>query len=481
MIPEMLILQKFIMFGGSAFLGSEVLCMWLKNKAHKPQEIATGKLGNINSLRGITGKEGLRISKRIKLSKRASMEHILVVGSSGSHKTTSLFYPNLLTEDLGECSLVISDPKGELFRDTANYQRSIGREPILFSPLSPLNSFKYNLLEQCKYNTEIVELGQCILVNGAKALELSTGAKSGGIEWINMSLPLFVAALMYCKSKGRPMNTISNALKLIISHSNEELNLLLSNAGEDIKEQYSIFKMSMESPKTMSSIKTTLATNLQLFLDKNIIEATKETEFTAEDLRNKPITLYINYLEQKANYLSPFTSVFYSQIIAHLMQKQGLDVYILLDEFINIGVLNNFTSTIATARSRGIGFLICLQSISQLNNLYGESNAQSILNNLKTKCILPGTSDMRTLNYASELTGETEIETKSTSKSENNTTTSYGTTKKRLFNADEIRQLGDNEILIIAHNKQVVKDMQNLYFENEKYSQYVYAEELPFR
>ena len=296
-----------------------------------------------------------------------------------------------------------------------------------------------------------------------------------------MCQPLFAAALMYCRDKGKPMNTISSALKLVIIHSNEDLDILLSSGSEDTKLQYSIFKMSLESPKTASSIKTTLATNLQLFLDNNIIEVSKKSEFTAEQLRSEPTVLYINYLEQKSNYLSPFTSVFYSQIINHLMLKEGLPIYILFDEFPNVGILPSFDHIVATARSRDISFLICLQSISQLNKLYGKENSQSILNNLKTKAVLPGTSDIETLTYISELTGETEIETKSTSITNNKTTTSYGKTKKKLFTPDELRQLDNNDILVIASNKKIVKQQQNIYYENPDYLGKVYTENLPFK
>jgi len=179
------------------------------------------------------------------------------VGATCEHKTTSLLYPNLLSPDL-QGSIIVTDPKGELFRDTSEYQKSIGRKPILFSPLNQKYSAKYNLLVECKSNTEVTELSQCILLNGAKALELQTGVKAGGIEWINMSLPLFNAALLYCKGKGHPLNTISQALKLITQYSSEDLALLLSGADEPVKEQYNLFKTCAESPKTMSSIKITL-------------------------------------------------------------------------------------------------------------------------------------------------------------------------------------------------------------------------------
>jgi type IV secretion system protein VirD4 len=454
---------------GGAMVAGEAISLYIKHRRNKKESLATSKIGTTKDLNGLTGRDGLKISKVIQLSKSKTYEGVLCVGATGEHKTTSLFYPNLLSNDI-KGSIVVTDPKAELYRDTAEYQRSIGRTPILFSPLNHSSYVKYNLLEQCKDTTEVLELAQCILLNGAKSLELQTGIKAGGIEWINLSLPLFAAALLYCKSKGKPINTISNALKLITRYSSEELDLLLSNAGEEVKEQYSLFKTCLDSPKTASSIKITLASNLQLFLDGNIERITSNTDFTAEELRKRPICLYISYPEHTSNYLSPFIATFFTQIIKHLLSKNGLPVIFMADEMANIGMINNFSSIVSTCRSREIAWLCCLQSISQLVQVYGRDNAKSILNNLKTKAILPSISDTETLAYVSDLTGDTEIQLKSTSQSGDKTTTSYNTSKKKLFNSDEIRRLKSDEILIIAHNRQPIIDKQNIYYVNPEYT-----------
>ncbi|MCT8975476.1 type IV secretory system conjugative DNA transfer family protein [Clostridium sp. CX1] len=467
---------------GALGVGATFLNVYLDNHSIITKKPVVGKS---NKLKDIKGADGIRISKNMQLSEKKCFENILVVGATGSRKTTSLFYPNLLSDCI-KGSIIILDAKGELYRDTANYQRSIGREPILFSPLDHMHSWKYNPLEQAKDLTEVRELSQTLLINGVKAIELSSG-KSGGNDstWINMALPLLVASMLYCKGKGRPMNTITEALRLIINHSTEEIDLLFSNCKEDIKEQYNIFKTSLESPKTASSIKVTLATNLQIFLDKNIEKLTSETEFTPEELREKPIALYVSYNDQKANYLSPFLSIFYSQMITHLIEnysEESLPVYFMFDEFATAtGQILNFHNTVAVSRSRELSFLVCLQSISQLFQLYGRDNGLTILNNLKTKCILPSISETSTLSYASELCGYVDVKKKSTSRSGNNTSISYSATKEKMFAESNIRELKINEMLIIAHNLAPVKDYLNIYYENESYSTYVYPEEFPER
>lgn len=70
--------------------------------------------------------------KNVKPSGKASQEHISIGGITGLHKTISLFYYNLLSEDINE-NIIIPNPKIKLYKLTSNYQRSIGRIPILFN------------------------------------------------------------------------------------------------------------------------------------------------------------------------------------------------------------------------------------------------------------------------------------------------------------------------------------------------------------
>jgi len=461
LIQKLLILTLAIPF-------TQGLMLLTKGKS----KLATSMVGDVKELKGLTGNDGLRISKNVILCKEKTYEGVLVVGPTGAGKTSSIFYPNLLNDAI-KGSIIVIDPKGELYRDTRAYQKSIGREIMVLRPLEPENSSKYNLLSECRNTTEVIQLAQCILINGSKSFELKTGVKAGGVEWLNMATPLWAASLLYVREQGYPMNTISSALRLIIRHTDEELQLLLTNAGKEISDQFHVFEMSLQSPNTASSIKTTLATNLQLFLDKNIEHLTSRTDFTAEKFRKKPTILYICYEVISSDYLSPFIATFFTQMINHLLSKEGKDglpIIFMADELANIGMIAGFSGITSTCRSAKMGWLCCLQSISQLVQIYGRDNSKSILNNLLTKCVLPGISDPETLKFLSELMGETEIKVKSTSTNGKNTTTSYSTTKKQLFNSDELCCLKDGEVLIKSHNRHPVLDQQDTYFLNSDYT-----------
>ena len=94
----------------------------------------TAKEGSISDLREFLGDDGFSISKRIRLSSKASYEHALVLGPTGSGKSSAFFIPNLLDLD-GVHSAVVTDPKGEMCETTGPYLRAQGYDVVRLSPL----------------------------------------------------------------------------------------------------------------------------------------------------------------------------------------------------------------------------------------------------------------------------------------------------------------------------------------------------------
>lgn len=453
---------------GGIAITTELLCLAIKRKS-KQQKKATGELKTYKELSQICGTDGLRLSKNIKLREKFDFEGICVIAPTGSGKTSSYFYPNLLDTNL-KGSIIVVDPKGELYRDTSHFQKEVcGRRVLRFSPLEPQQSEYYNLLEQCVDATEVCQLASTLLLNGALSVELQSGKQTGGVEWIQMAEPLLSAALLFVKELPSPFNTIEYAFKTIINTNSEELDGILGNSeNEDVVTQYNIFKTVATSQNTSGSIKVTLASNLKLFTDRNINYISSKTTFTAKELRETPTVLYITFPERKCNYLAPFIAPFFSQIIDKLVDNYSYKsepIHLLFDEFGNIGMINNMSVNCATVRSRKISFSVCLQSITQLFQVYGRDNAKAILNNLKTKIVLSGLSDVDTLTYIEKLLGTTEIN--SISRSEKNETESKVT--RNVLNIDEIRRLEDEKVLIIMSNKQPVIDEQCIYYKNNDY------------
>lgn len=460
---------------GAALVTGELLALAIKHKRSlkkNEQEKATAELKTYEEFKDFTGSDGLIISDNIRLKEKYNFENVVIVGSTGSMKTTKYFYPNLLDITL-KGSIIVIDPKGELYRDTSYFQSEVCHRRVLrFAPLEPNCSEQYNLLEQCEDTTEVCQLASNLLMNGSLSLELSTGKKANGVEWLQMSESLLAASMLYCRQLKEPYNTIENSLKLIVNTPANVLDLILSTCeSEDVRTQYNIFRTVTAANNTSASIKVTLASNMKLFTDNKLNLSTSNTTFTAEQLRKEPTILYISYPERKSNYLSPFIAPFITQLIDRLTDTfnyKSQPVTMLLDEFANVGMINNFQNHVSVSRSRKISYTVCLQSLSQLNQIYGRDNANTILNNLKTKIILGGLSDSGSLEYFEDLAGKTVINSMNENiDKDGNISKSYSTQVRNVINKDEIRRLAEYEALIIMSNRQPVLDRQTPYFLNE--------------
>lgn len=466
-------IKLFTMLSGGGLAFAEAYSYYAKNKINTVGKLAKGKLIKKNDIEDILGNNGLTISKDIQLKEKYGFEGSVTFGPTGSGKSTSIFIPNLLSNDI-RGSIIVSDPKEELFKLTSKYQEKIcGRKVLKFSPLEPDKSEKYNLLTSCKDNSEVIELASTLLFNGALSIELSTGKKTGGAEWIQMAEPLLAAALLYAKSLEYPFNNIEFAFKMLIALDTDALDKLFMECDNtDIKMQWCIFKSVGGADKTEGSIKITLSSNLKLFADSRINSVNMDNSFNIENFRKEPTILYVCYPENKSSYLAPYIAPFFSQCMSKLIESYDdnlLPITMMFDEFGNIGMLNNMSINVATIRSRKISMNICLQSITQLFQIYGRENGKAILNNLKTKMILPGLSDIETNDYLSDLCGNKEITVCNTNVNKQSTTHSYSKTKIKLFENSELRCLEDNQILIITSNKQPILAYQNRYYENDVY------------
>lgn len=439
----------------------------------KTSKTGSAFTGKPKEIKKYLGKTGIQLSKKIQLNEKSMYEHIGIFGKTGAAKSAGIYIPNLLSNNLCKSSLIINDSSGELYEITSWYQENICKRKILvYDPLHPEKSIGINPLAICRDITDIRNLAQVLISN---ATLVSPSKSSSGAEWEVMASSILTAALLYCKHKDGKQCNITSALDLIISNSNIELEMLFMNSTTEVIDAWNIFKTSEDAKGAASSIKVTMASALQIFLDYKIVDTTTRNEFNPIELRETPTALYIINSETKVGYMSPLMAVIYSQLIDFNLEyfdknKDSLPIFNFWDEFGNMGMLPDFGSTVTAARKRKFSLNICIHDMCQLFRIYGENLTKSMLNNLTTKVVLPGISEATTLEYISFNSGETEIEISNESKVGDKTTVSHSKQKKRLYTPNEVRCLNDETCIIIINNKQVVADKLNLYFKNKIYN-----------
>lgn len=437
----------------------------------KGEKLGSSDFAKLDEFKDFTGDDGLIIGKNFRLNEKKCFEHVVCVGPTGSGKSASFFIPNLVS--LPNASIVVSDPKGELFQKTAATNLAQGKRILVFSPFKE-QSMKYNPLSLCRNVSEVRELTQILLANGNAAMEAMTGSKGGGSEWLNMAAPLLASTLCFVKNLPEPKNTVGYALNLIIENDIETLKFLLMDIDEEsswevaAQKQFNIFMQSAESEKTASSIKTVLATNLQMFTDPMIETVTSGNEINPMMLRRKPTVLYVVVPEHKSDMMAPLMAPFYSQIMGRLVENgDGCPVFFLMDEFANIGRLPNLGKALSTVRSRKMSFALGIQSLNQIKQVYGQEESVSILENLKTKFAFPGLG-FESAKYMSDLIGSKEISTTSTSFGKDNLSHSVSKQKRELLTPDEIRRIPDEHLVAVVDNRNPIMTQQMRYYKDQK-------------
>lgn len=411
-------------------------------RKRQASEFGTSELSRLSDIKPVLGNDGIVIGaekrlgrlRPVRLSARYSYEHSAIIGPTGCGKSTCFFLPNLLML-APQTSAVVTDPKGELEAETADYLRERGWEIYRFSPFAPERSYGYDPLRCTKNDIEITDIADIILKNG-----YDTEGRAGDTQWINFSAPLLEAVLYAAKQKKGNTAVVYDAVRYVTEYTEKMRAEEFKSVGGIAREKYMMYLQSIESPETASSIRTVLTSAVRIFARQDIRDlAIQEPVIDFTDLRKKPAVLFVQLPERKSHLLKPLMATFFWQLLEQITDTPGNPIFFFLDEFPNIGKIPGFAEMAATLRSRKISLNVGMQGVEQLAREYSEQEQKDILNNLKTKIFFPGSSG-DSGEYVSSLSG-------------------YSTIKKddieqrvELLNAAELRTIPDGKILAMLRN-----------------------------
>ena len=151
------------------------------------------------------------------------------------------------------------------------------------------------------------------------------------------------------------------------------------------------------------------------FSDEGISLMTSTNEIDFNVIDEKPTAIFVHIPDQ-IEVRHPLGSLFITQMYKRLVEKANSlggslkrHVYFELDEFGNMPKFQNFGTTLAVARSRGVFYQLVIQSYAQLNSKYGDQEAQIIKNNCPIS-VYVGSDDHNTNEEFSKILGNKTIE-----------------------------------------------------------------------
>lgn len=326
--------------------------------------------------------------------------HSLIVGATRSGKTRSVVLQTIGNLSLAGESMIISDPKGELFQYTAPYLESKGYKIITLDFKNPLKSNCYNFLQPVidAVNRNDYRKAEEYAWDITSSL---VGDDNGHGEkiWRDGEMAVIAGAIMSVvfDNKNRPeFQNLTNVFMFISEMCRPVGNnqLPINRYIECLNKEHpatSIFGIARIAPdKTRGSFFTSALTTLRLFTNKSIYSMSCQSDFSLTDAGKERVATYIILPDEKTTYYS-LASLFVYQNYVALVEKadsRGGELFkrvnYILDEFGNFTTIPAFSNMLTVAGGRKIRFNMFLQSFAQLDSKYGKEVAENIRDNCQT-------------------------------------------------------------------------------------------------
>ena len=392
-------------------------------------------------------------------------KNIAVFGSSGSMKTVGFLITNILELINNNKSMIITDPKAEIYRTVSKLLKEKGYNVKVFNLVNMKNSDRWNPLAENETITDVQTSADVIISN------TQLHSKKTDDFWPRAEENLLKAFQFYFKENKTDENTLTDIYKVISIGDIKQIDDMFKNLPPEspAKMSYNIFASGSDTIK--ASVITGLGTRLQAFQNEDLQTLTSTSDIDLEAPAKSKCAYFCitSDMDSTFNFLA---SLFFTFLFIKLVRyadsrpngKCDVDVFFLLDEFSNIGVIPDFNKKISTVRSRNIALIPILQNIGQIKNRYPLDLWQEIIGNCDLRLCL-GASDILTAQYFSDLVGISTVETESIRKEagfEGNLNfgqKNISTLKRNLLNADEILRIPKEKMLVVIRgNKPLLLD-----------------------
>lgn len=396
--------------------------------------------------------------------------HVGVIAATRLGKTTSYVIPTVISfaNQLNKKSMIITDPKGEIYRLSAKTLENMGYNIILlnfrdymhsecWNALTPIyrkykskdriidevivvqtkngprNSFRGKIYEdQMRLNEDILRAQTMVIndvsndIDNLTTMLISVESQKDPF-WEQAAQSLFKAFIWAMLEDSELKNedritedTFSfNTIFSVIESFNDDEGCNYEDNGyftsrPKTSRAYSLAKnILIENARgTRTSILSVFFTKLAIFKEELVRRVTCCNTFEMSELASGPIALFINYRDEiKASYkvIQLFVQDAYRYLISRATKNESgqLDTpfYFILDEFGNFPAIPDFETTISACAGRNIWFILIIQSYAQLNNVYGSAVAEIIKDNLNVHVFF-GSNNPTTLEEFSRECGQ---------------------------------------------------------------------------
>ena len=151
--------------------------------------------------------------------------------------------------------------------------------------------------------------------------------------------------------------------------------------------------------------------------------------------------------------------------------KLPIQVTLMMDEFANVALPDDFCSLLSTMRSRRISSIIIIQNLAQIKALFKDT-WETITGNCDTLVYLGG-NEKSTHQYISEMLGKSTIDKRSTGETRGvhgSASRNYDVLGRELMTPDEVRNMSNKKCLIFIKGFNPIFDDKYIPFRHKNFS-----------
>ncbi|MGR3616076.1 MAG: type IV secretory system conjugative DNA transfer family protein [Paracoccaceae bacterium] len=439
----------------------------------------------------VVGDEGILIGNPIDSAVKEVFSykgdrHLLTVAPTRSGKGTTQIVPNLLTYP---GSVIVVDPKGENAKITAQARRDMGQEVIISDPW---NIAQIEGFEPSRFNPlDWLQKGDVDITENAMILSDAVVVPEGESEpfWLQESLALLQGLILYVatddEEAGHRNPGRVRELLLLDAEDQQALFTRMLNSRYHIVASTGA-RCLQKDEKLLSNVMASAQAQTHFLDSTRIQESLSHSDFQFEDLKKKPMTIYLVLPADRLNIFGRWLRLLIQQAIT--VNARNIDVQpdkpvlFILDEMAALGRLTMVEQAYGLMAGFGLQLWGIVQDLNQLERIYGKG-WQSFISNTGMLNYF-GSRDKMTAEYFSSLCGETTVWNFSsavsrafgTSSSSNGISGSSTTTtetdtraasQRKLAYPDELMRMNKGKQLVFVENMPPLIARKTPWFENE--------------
>ena len=348
--------------------------------------------------------------------------HNLVIGSTGTGKTQCIIHPLVkILAKKGE-SMIVTDPKGEIYRENAGLLKEKGYQILVLNFRDPQRGNTWNPLHlpYKLYKSGNTDKAMELLDDLASNILYEESSANKDPFWEKTSADYFAGLALGLFEDAKEEEININSISLMTTLGEEKFGARSTYIKEYFNEKdpagaaYTCASGTIFAPEeTKGSILSTFKQKIRLFSSReNLSEMLSQNDFDIDSIGKQKTAVFMVIQDEKKTYHA-LATIFIKQCYESLIDvaqnspKGELPVRtnFILDEFANMPPLKDITTMITAARSRLIRFTMIIQNFAQLNSVYGDNDAQTIRSNCNNLLYLL-TTELAALKEISELCGD---------------------------------------------------------------------------